>query len=299
VGSAPWSRPAYPETEAIRLAKGGGFEIGSEDWSQYEVEFECVPSQGAGSIEARFADSCGLVLGPGAGEVSVRRTVGGKVETLASCTDAGVKPGQPVKLRVDGTRAKEVRVYVNDRLELRTPVEAPPGGVLSIANTGAGGVDLRGLKVRFEREEDAERPPKVIVFTEDPFMKLWSSAEGNWWPDKEKANAFWHNGDFYGRSEITLPVRPGLMLIQSASRLSEKGGYALVQDAAPGGNVRVRLLPALAAGRAEGRGRREGGRTGAEGRRGGRKGGGGGGRGGREGDAAQGRALPVAVGRRP
>jgi hypothetical protein len=246
-------RKGYTDTLGLVATAGSGTcEFGSANWTGYELDATCpVPAGGRtvrllvgrepdGSayelVLTRTGDSGALALD--------RLEAGGKArKTLASCDDVALPARGGLPIRVDGTRETEMRVYADDLLVLRARLPRPVQGSAAVSVSGMPGAAFDRLRVLFEREEDVERPPKVGIFAEDPFMKLWSSPEGDWWPDAEKPNTCWHNGDFYGRSEITIPVRPGLMLVHSASTISEKGGYALVQEKAGGdGGALVRLL---------------------------------------------------------
>lgn len=245
------ARTAYPDNMGIACYSPAGSALfGNEGWKRYEVKVDAPIPVGDQKIGVKVGmDAAGngyeVDLRTGArGIVEVVQLANGgaKRTVLASCDDVDFLGGDTVAVRVDGTRPNEMRIYIDDTLVLRSLIPSAVAGRAGLTVAELPNARFRNLKILFQREEDAERAPKVIVFTQDPYMKLWSSPEGNWWPDKSKPNTYWHNGDFYGRSEITLPVKPGLMLIHAASMISEKGGYALVQRTVVGNKVNIQLL---------------------------------------------------------
>jgi hypothetical protein len=192
-----------------------------------EVGFEAaLGAEGAGSYRVtltRDADGPRLYLeevGPG-----------GPTE-LASCRDFAAEPGEPVELAADLTRSGEVNVYVGGDLRLHLARQDAGKGAVAVFARRFRGAEVRDLRIAFRREEDSERLPVEEIFREDPFMKHWSSPEGAWWPVSGRADAWWHVGDFYGRSELEVPLDPRVLVLQAAENLSRDDGYALVQEQA-------------------------------------------------------------------
>ncbi|MBS3763496.1 MAG: hypothetical protein KGZ25_09375, partial [Planctomycetes bacterium] len=154
---------------------------------------------------------------------------GGKTKKLAFCEDIPVSDRKRVTLEVDATREGEINVCLDDTLQLRTVRAVPAGGKAGIFAQNAKGVSFEGLRVLFAREEDKERLPAEETFKDDPYMKHWSSAQGSWWPAGEGEEGFWHVGDFYGRSDVEIPLKEGVIFVYAAKEISRVGGYALVQ----------------------------------------------------------------------
>jgi len=97
---------------------------------------------------------------------------------LAACQDVPLPPGGLAELCADFTREGEINVSVEGRLWLRAPRSAPAQGAPGIFAAGARGTEFRHLSVCFRREEDKERLPAEQVFKDDPYMKHWSSPQG-------------------------------------------------------------------------------------------------------------------------
>ncbi len=166
------------------------------------------------------------------------------VRQLAACEDVPLPEGEMVELCADFTREGEINVSVDGKLQLRAARTASAVGAPAVFGSRAKGAEFRRLAVCFEREEDEERLPAEEVFRENPYMKHWSSAQGAWWPVEGREDAFWHVGDFYGRSDIEIPLRENILFIHAARAISDEGGYALQQKTAAGeeGQQHCRLV---------------------------------------------------------
>ena len=167
-------------------------------------------------------------------------------EELASCSDFSLPESGSVELAADLTRPGELNVYIEDKLRLHVArTEAGDGAVGLFGRPSAGPqgksgrpvaagtaarIEFRDVRVAFERDEDVERPPAKEVFRDDPFMKHWSSPQGAWWPVEGRQDAWWHVGDFYGRSEVEMPLDPRVLFVHAATAVSPEAGYALVQE---------------------------------------------------------------------
>jgi len=149
---------------------------------------------------------------------------------LGSCRDVPLPEGRYVELCADFTREGEIGVYVDSDLWLRATRQDPVEGASAIFGQGARGARFYDLSASFEREEDKERLPAEQIFRDDPFMRHWSSAQGAWWPDEKEKEAFWHVSDFYGRSDVEIPLDGKITFIHSATSLADDGGYVLKQE---------------------------------------------------------------------
>jgi hypothetical protein len=248
-------RPARPpNTAAVLSAPDGRIEMGHAGWPASLVRARLsAPATGQriGFEVSLGQDDVGplVVALEGTEEgrrlVLSRRCPEGEVE-LGAC-EAGTAANDLLRLEADGTRPGELNVYLDGRLELHVPRDDAAGGAIAAFAEGFRDAEFRDLSVRFERREDREREPRREVFREDPFMLHWSSPKGAWWPAEGRDDAWWHVGDFFGRSEVELPLRAGVLFVHSASAVAAEGGYALVQEASdpeqegPGG-LRLRLL---------------------------------------------------------
>ena len=148
--------------------------------------------------------------------------------TLAECQDVPLPEGDTVDLCADFTREGEISVTVDDALWLRAVRTSPASGTPGVYARKAKGKQFRRLAVCFASDEDKQKPAKQ-AFLKDNYMKHWSSPLGAWWPVEGSSDAYWHVGDFYGRSTVGIPLGAGLVFIHSATSPSEEGGYALKQ----------------------------------------------------------------------
>jgi len=164
--------------------------------------------------------------------LSVGRVASAGEQELASCRDFALPKGAAVELKADLTRPGELNVYVGDQLRLHLARGEAGAGAVAVFAQQFSGAEFRDLRVAFERSEDLERPPAKEVFRDDPFMKHWSSPQGAWWPIQGRADAWWHVGDFYGRSEVEIPLDPRILFVHAAADAVPGGGYALVQEKA-------------------------------------------------------------------
>ncbi len=114
----------------------------------------------------------------------------------------------PLTLMADSTTAGELRCYRNGELVLLHRPER--------AMTGASGVYIGpgtktavfNLAYRSEREGlYRTRSEKNRSFTSDPFMRHWSSPEGDW--VHVAPQDAWHKSDFFRRFILTLPIIEG------------------------------------------------------------------------------------------
>ncbi|NOY80834.1 MAG: hypothetical protein GXP31_07490, partial [Kiritimatiellaeota bacterium] len=127
---------------------------------------------------------------------------------------AGKDPDQPVTLMADASTPGELRLYRNGQLVLiqdvaETAKKLPGAAGLFVGRNSA--VVVRDLDYRFKRLHDyKEKIEKNEIFKTDPFMRNWSSPEGQWIAGA--GGHMWHKSDFFGRFDIRLPSVKGAEL---------------------------------------------------------------------------------------
>ena len=140
-------------------------------------------------------------------------------------------PGPPAaraatSLLCDAAGAGELRLYRDGELVLvHHPGEDVPGaaGLYVGPATRARISDVRYLTERQDvYHSQYEKNP---VFIEDPFMRHWSSPEGQWLTMKDGLT--WHKGDFLGRFLVRMPFVPGSR-IHLGVREGRTNGVAVV-----------------------------------------------------------------------
>ena len=243
-------RPARPADFAAVLRSGDGrLVLGNGGWQPPLVSARVsapAPGQRIG-FEVGLNGPAGapyrVTLGrDGDGpRLAVSQSGAGGEQELAACRDFVLPRDGAVELAADLTRPGELNVYLDGFLRLHLVRGDTGGGAVAFLAGHFPGATFQDARVAFERAEDLERPPAEKVFQDDPFMKHWSSPQGAWWPVQGRADAWWHVGDFYGRSEVTIPFDPRVIFVHSASDVSRDGGYALVQEKTQDGFT-LRLL---------------------------------------------------------
>jgi hypothetical protein len=234
-------RPSAPANfAAVLRSRAGRMVVGHDGWPAPLLSAR-VSAPGVGQrigFEAGLGGSRGepyrvtLAQEKDGPRLAVSRIASAGEQELASCRDFALPKGGTIELKADLTHPGEMNVYLDGQLRLHVVRgEAGAGGVALFAQQFSG-AEFRDLRVAFERDEDLERPPAKEIFRDDPFMKHWSSPQGAWWPVEGRADAWWHVGDFYGRSEVEIPLDPRVLFVHAATDVGPNGGYALVQEKA-------------------------------------------------------------------
>jgi len=115
---------------------------------------------------------------------------------------------RPFSLMCDATNRGELRLYHGQRLVLIHHVAEPVGGASGIYVGPETAVGISDPSYRFKREGLYRNQfEKNRAFLEDPYMRHWSSPEGQWIEQKDKS--IWYKGDFFGRFLVRMPMIPG------------------------------------------------------------------------------------------
>ena len=114
------------------------------------------------------------------------------------------KKEETVRLMCDAGSGKELRLYRDGQLVLFQPMSDLQGASGVYVGPRAG-VKIRNLRQAAERDDLYRNQfEKNRLYVEDPFMRHWSSPEGQWLDTKD--GMVWHKGDFFGRFLVRLPV---------------------------------------------------------------------------------------------
>jgi len=140
-----------------------------------------------------------------------------------------VKPGKEHLVTVD-FREPEASVSVDGRVVFLT--ELPSTGVGFYG--GGDGVGFRDILLSEEIMEDTEQQPRNEYFKSDPFMLLWSSPVGVWFPDESSERTYWHTSDFFGDFRFSLPSGAGSEVAFCAAEEDFATGYSLRMSGASG-----------------------------------------------------------------
>lgn len=138
---------------------------------------------------------------------SLEQVRGARTNVMAACEVDSDSIG-PVCLMADATMPSQLRLYRNDRLVLvHYPDTDLDGGSGLYVGPGAD-VRITDVIYDFERKGlNRSRFEKNRVFAEDPYMRHWSSPEGEWVEDEK--GRVWHKSDFFGRFRLRVPVVEG------------------------------------------------------------------------------------------
>ncbi len=137
---------------------------------------------------------------------------------------AGKSPHR-VRLMADASTPGELRLYRNGELVLihllpdRSSKLPGAAGLYVAAGTRT---VIQNLDYRFHRRDVfKEKQETNKIFRNDPFMRNWSSPEGQWvtLPDGHT----WHKSDFFGRFDIRLPCVPNAELHVGVPENTDKG----------------------------------------------------------------------------
>ncbi|MBP5510550.1 MAG: hypothetical protein J6Z49_06510 [Kiritimatiellae bacterium] len=204
------SRPL--RTEVRFAAQGDAFTVGLEaDGGAYR--FRCSQSGG-------FRD---YVL---------ERFAGGKQETLDVCRVAAT--GKAVTLALDALHPHELRGIADGRLVCLAMPAAQPGGIQGTIAVSSAPISMTPLSATSLDETLRDRFEKNPLYVTDPYMKHWSSPEGQWVTFTNGET--WFKGDLTSGTEIKFPVVDGMKLDFAVPENATNGQCRVVVG---GGNVCV------------------------------------------------------------
>ncbi|MDP7400091.1 MAG: hypothetical protein QF541_24720, partial [Lentisphaeria bacterium] len=148
--------------------------------------------------------------------------------------ERGGKPPM-VNLMVDASDGREVRFYRDGDLVLVHHNDRRLDGASGVFVGPNTRTFVTAMQYVFERQLYRNHFEKNRRFADDPYMRHWSSPEGDWILDP-KGNTAWHKSDFFGRFEVTLPVVAAGKLFMGILEDREVGPLVLELE---NGNVRL------------------------------------------------------------
>lgn len=180
--------------------------------------------------ESRFvADgpvfTCGVIGGAAVGDprqfrFTCAQTASNRVYTLeerlpegkATVLDQIVLPagGKEVRLTLDALRPNELRGIADGKIVCMTRLPQTPGRLSGLFAASPQTVRADAPRILSVDETQADRFEKNPLYVNDPFMKHWSSPEGQWITFKN--GLMWFKGDIIGPTLIHLPWAAGATL---------------------------------------------------------------------------------------
>jgi hypothetical protein len=98
----------------------------------------------------------------------------------------------------------KLRCYRGDELVLLHTLAKPLAGACGVYS--GGGTQIRISEIDYRHVAPPplrDQREKNTVYQADPYMRHWSSPEGNWYTDGDKRS--WHKSDFFGRFRLHMP----------------------------------------------------------------------------------------------
>ena len=193
--------------------------------AQFAASFEPRgPSFDAGIICGYHADNrAHYRFRTSRNEAVLERVLGSiirEVDRFAAPTDAVTYRLKIV--REDG----KLRCYRNDRLVFLYDLPKPLVGACGVWSDGRTQLRVRDLDYRHVAPPALrDQREKNTVFQADPYMRHWSSPEGNWYTDAEER--IWHKSDFFGRFRLHLPMIDEAEVHLGVREGKDTGSYVL------------------------------------------------------------------------
>jgi hypothetical protein len=128
--------------------------------------------------------------------------------TLDRVTTAAVS--NRVTLAIDALRPNELRCYADGNLVCFNRPAKQPDGILGAFGVNASDLFFTAPTVTSKDATLSERFEKNTLYVNDPFMRHWSSPEGQWVTFKDGLT--WFKGDITGPIKVRLPVVSGMEL---------------------------------------------------------------------------------------
>ena len=129
------------------------------------------------------------------------------VTTLCESSYPRAARPRSMELSVDPTVAGELRMYRDGRLVLvhHGPRAAATGGAAGVYIAAKSAVHIAGARYSATRKNVyCNTFSEKQRFTEDPYMRHWSSPEGEWYEDENRL--VWHKSDFFGAFSLFMPA---------------------------------------------------------------------------------------------
>ena len=229
-GSRTYSgRSSAPGVAAVRL-------LGSRRWAPTSLEARVDTTKATTEAGLVFAETgsgsrWGLTWRQAdGGSVVLSRSAGTATRVVARVPCPVHMPGCH-HLRVDLGDAGIVKGYVNGELELRASVTNDLSGRVGLLAISPDDVRFSNVRMNAVTERDWERPIKVGLFADDPYMQGWASPRHAWIPVENgvtnSARLYRHKGDFYGAFSVHGPLTDGLLFLFGRDDLALGRGYEL------------------------------------------------------------------------
>lgn len=168
---------------------------------------------------------------PGGERIQLSRAAGSMHHPIRTVDIAGapVASEAAVRLMADATVAGELRLYRNGNLVLIHHLPHPLTGGSGIFIGPDTGAEVSDLHYAFRRNDiRRSKYEKNDAYVEDPFMRHWSSPEGEWTDDEEGLT--WNKSDFFGRFELLLPVVSGSAVYPAVPEERIRGALAITVE---------------------------------------------------------------------
>ena len=161
--------------------------------------------------------------------------------TLETVTDAGTRElerlalpnsatSQQINLAFDATDPDLLKLYNNDKLVLLHHAASPCRGASGVYVAPQTEAKIFNLEHKPQRRRlYRNQYEKNRIFVNDPFMRHWSSPEGQWLTDKNGLT--WHKSDFFGRFLLRLPFN-NQSEVHMGVKESQKTGTLILKQAA-------------------------------------------------------------------
>ena len=162
--------------------------------------------------------------------VAVEKVLTGSIETVETCRyPSGQDGNKPFTLMADACSGGGLRLYRNNKLVVVLPEIAEADGASGLYVAPGSHLEISDLGYRFERDDVYRNLfEKNLTFLSDPYMRHWSSPEGEWITGKDGLT--WYKGDFFGRFSVRLPFAAGSEVNFGVGENSTTGMIRLAVD---------------------------------------------------------------------
>lgn len=224
--SGPWSiSNGVLRSQHAILPVGTGEHRFSLDLKPHGLVVSSIIEGGkAGGFMFGYHNGQHIVFEVGGGRAELVKK--GERETLID--SSSISAGDTHRLTAD-FREEEARLSVDGVVVFRAKLPTTGFGFY------ASGADVKFSRtvVSQDMKVDTEREPRNEIFRTDPYMQLWSSPVGVWFPSEFSERVFWHTGDFFGDYKFTFPCAVGTTLAFATEDEDFEGGYLLSVETGP------------------------------------------------------------------